>query len=58
MFNMRIIMVIQRIITPPTIFHTNYRDKGNSWKNFWKFWNGPLFRNKSDLYFSLNIAAY
>ena len=23
--------------------------------NFWKFWNGPLYRNKSGL---LNVVAY
>ena len=30
-----------------TISHINYRDQVNSWKNLWKFWNGPLCRNKS-----------
>ena len=30
-----------------TIFHINYRDQVNSWKNLWKFWNGPLCKNKS-----------
>ena len=31
----------------PTISHINYWDQVNSWKNLWKFWNGPLCRNKS-----------
>ena len=26
-------------------------------KNFWKFWNGPLYRNKSGFSFLLNNAA-
>ena len=30
-----------------TISHINYRGQLNSWKKFWKFWNGPLCRNKS-----------
>ena len=30
-----------------TISHINYWDQVNSWKNLWKFWNGPLCRNKS-----------
>ena len=30
-----------------TIPHINYWDQLNSRKNFWKFWNGPLYRNKS-----------
>ena len=30
-----------------TISHVNYRDQLNSWKNLWKFCNGPLCRNKS-----------
>ena len=32
-----------------TIPHINYWDHVNSWKNFWKFWNGSLCRNKSGL---------
>ena len=31
----------------PTIFHINYREQVNSWKNFWKLWNGPLCGIKS-----------
>ena len=30
-----------------TISPMNYWDQVNSWKSFWKFWNGPLSRNKS-----------
>ena len=30
-----------------TISHINYWNQVNSWKYFWKFWNGPLCRNKS-----------
>ena len=30
-----------------TISHINYCDQVNAWKNLWKFWNGPLCRNKS-----------
>ena len=30
----------------------------NSWKNLWKFWNGPLCRNKSGPFPLLNVAAY
>ena len=29
------------------ISHKNYWDQLNSWKNFWKFWHGPLYRNNS-----------
>ena len=32
-----------------TISHVNYWDQVNSWKNLWKFWDGPLYRNKSGL---------
>ena len=32
-------------INRPTISHINYWDQVNSWKNLWKFWNGPLCRN-------------
>ena len=31
----------------PTISHINCWDQVNSWKNLWKFWNGPRCRNKS-----------
>ena len=41
-----------------TISHINYRDQVNSWKNLWKFWNGPLCRNKSATSLLLNVAAY
>ena len=41
-----------------TISHINYWDQVNSWKNLWKFWNGPLFRNKSGPFPLLNVAAY
>ena len=41
-----------------TISHINYRDQVNSWKNLWKFWNGPLCRNKSGPSPLLNVAEY
>ena len=41
-----------------TISHINYWDQVNSWKTLWKFWNGPLFRNKLALFPLLNVAAY
>ena len=41
-----------------TISHINYWDQVNSWKNLWKFWNGPLCRNKSDPSPLLNVAVY
>ena len=41
-----------------TISHINVWDQVNSWKNLWKFWNGPLCRNKSGPFPLLNIAAY
>ena len=43
----------------PTISHINYWDQVNSWKNLWKFWNGPLSRNKSGPSPPLlNVAEY
>ena len=30
----------------------------NSWKNLWKFWNGPLCRYKSGPFPLLNVAGY
>ena len=41
-----------------TISHINYWDQVNSWKNVWKFWNGPLCRNKSGPSPLLNVAVY
>ena len=41
-----------------TISHINYWDQLNSRKNIWKFWNGPLCRNKSGPFPLLNIAVY
>ena len=41
-----------------TISHRNYWHQINSWKNLWKFWNGPLCRNKSCPFPLLNIAGY
>ena len=41
-----------------TISHINYWDQIISWKNLWKFWNGPLCRNKSATSPLLNVAAY
>ena len=41
-----------------TISHINYWDQVNSWKNLWKFWNGPLCRNKSGPSPLLNVAVY
>ena len=40
------------------ISHINYWGQVNSWKNLWKFWNGPLCRNKSGPFPLLNIAGY
>ena len=42
----------------PTISRINYWDQVNSWKNFWKFWNGPSCRNKSGSFLLLNVATY
>ena len=41
-----------------TISHINYWDQVISWKIFWKFWNGPLCRNKSGPSPLLHVAAY
>ena len=41
-----------------TISHKNYGDQVNSWKNFWKFGNVSLCRNKSAPSPLLNVAAY
>ena len=41
-----------------TISHINYWDQVNSWENLWKFWNGPLCRNKSGPSPLLNVAVY
>ena len=41
-----------------TISHISYWDQVNTWKNLWKFWNGPLCRNKSGPFPLLNFAAY
>ena len=41
-----------------TISDINYWDQVNSWKNLWKFLNGPLCRYKSDPFHLLNVAAY
>ena len=41
-----------------TISHTNYWEQVNSWKNLWKFWNGPLCRNISSPFLLINVAAY
>ena len=46
------------VILKSTISHINYWDQVNSWKNLWKFWNGPLCRNKSDPFPLLIVAAY
>ena len=42
----------------PTISDANYWDKVSSWKHLWKFWNGPLWRNKSGLFLLLIVARY
>ena len=42
----------------PTITRINYWDQLNSWKNHWKFWNCPLWRNKSGPSSLLNVAVY
>ena len=39
-----------------TISLINYLDEVNSWKNLWKFWNGPLIRNTSGSSLLLNFA--
>ena len=41
-----------------TISRINYWDQVNSWKKKWKFWNGPLCRNKSAPFPLINFAAY
>ena len=41
-----------------TMSRVNYWDQFNSWKNLWKFWNGPLCRKKSGLFSLLNVAGY
>ena len=41
-----------------TTSHTNYLNQVNSWKNLWKFWNGPLCRYKSGPFPLLNVAVY
>ena len=38
--------------------HINYWNQVNPWKNFWKFPNGPLCRNKSAPFPLLDVAAY
>ena len=45
-------------ITFVTISHINYWDQVNSWKNLWKFWKGPLCRDKSGPFPLLNVAGY
>ena len=46
------------LILLPTISHIDYWDQLNSWKIFWKFWNGPLCRNKSGPSSLLNVVVY
>ena len=41
-----------------TISHINYCDQVNSWKNVWKFWNGPPCRDKSSPFPLLSVAGY
>ena len=41
-----------------TISHINYSDQFNSWKKFWKFWNGSLCRNSSGPSPLLHVAVY
>ena len=50
--------LLQCGILKATIPHINYWDQVNSWKNLWKFWNGPLSRNKSGPFPLLNVAGY
>ena len=40
------------------ISQLNYWYQVNSWKNLWKFRNGPLCRNKSGPFSLLNVAGY
>ena len=47
----------QMIECSSAISHKNHWDQVNSWKNFRKFWNGPLWRNKSGLSSILDVAA-
>ena len=42
----------------PIKSHINYWNQVNSWKHFWKFWNGPSCRKKSGPFPLLNVAAY
>ena len=41
-----------------TLSQINYWDQVHSWKNLWKFWNGPLCKNKSGPSPLLNAAVY
>ena len=45
-------------LTETTMSHINHWDQVKSWKNLWKFWNGPLSRHKSGPFPQLNVAAY
>ena len=44
--------------TEATISHINYWNQVNFWKNLWKFWSGPLCRNKSGPFPLLNVRIY
>ena len=58
MDNKRTLIGRRYVLTGPTISHINYWDQVNSWKNFLKFWNGPLCKNKSGPSPLLNVIAY
>ena len=47
-----------KVFSKSIISHINYWEQVNSWKNLWKFWNGPLCRNKSGPSPLLNVAVY
>ena len=47
-----------KLVYVPAISHINYCDQVNSWKNLWKFGNGPLCRYKSGPFPLLNVAGY
>ena len=50
-----IYLTSSNFVTKP---HINYWDQVNSWKNLWKFLNGPLCKSKSDPFPLLNVAEY
>ena len=57
--NMQSLNILQTFFfcVESTISHINYWHPLNSWKNFWKFCNGPRCRNKSGPSPLLNVAV-